>query len=136
MLILPLLQCVASHQLSCLATLLAPKTGCQCADMLCRNEILLCDGEGCDVAVHQSCYAVARLPRGKWYCDACKDKLDLAKPNCVCCPVLGGPLRKVAAASHALCFLVHSQSLHALISLEDVAASCAQCWKAICTCYI
>ena len=60
-----------------------------------RNEILLCDGEGCDVAVHQSCYAVARVPRGKWYCDACKDKLDLAKPNCVCCPVLGGVLRKV-----------------------------------------
>ncbi|DBB02002.1 hypothetical protein WJX77_007509 [Trebouxia sp. C0004] len=59
------------------------------------NEILLCDGEGCDVAVHQACYAVARVPRGKWYCDGCKDKLDLAKPNCVCCPVLGGALRKV-----------------------------------------
>ncbi|DBA66785.1 hypothetical protein WJX79_010198 [Trebouxia sp. C0005] len=59
------------------------------------NEILLCDGEGCDVAVHQACYAVARVPRGKWYCDACKDKLDLAKPNCVCCPVVGGALRKV-----------------------------------------
>ncbi|KAL3135513.1 hypothetical protein ABBQ38_005993 [Trebouxia sp. C0009 RCD-2024] len=59
------------------------------------NEILLCDGEGCDVAVHQACYAVARVPRGKWYCDACKDKLDLSKPNCVCCPVVGGALRKV-----------------------------------------
>ena len=73
-------------------------TSCMCVD---RNEILLCDGEGCDVAVHQSCYAVARVPRGKWYCDACKDKLDLAKPNCVCCPVLGGVLRKVAKDSHA-----------------------------------
>lgn len=59
------------------------------------NEILLCDGEGCEVAVHQACYAVARVPRGKWFCDACKDKLDLAKPNCVCCPVVGGALRKV-----------------------------------------
>lgn len=64
---------------------------------MCRNEILLCDGEGCDVAVHQACYAVARVPRGKWHCDACKDKLDLAKPNCVCCPVVGGVLRKVSS---------------------------------------
>lgn len=68
---------------------------CGDAEQVEGNEILLCDGEGCDVAVHQSCYAVPRVPRGKWFCDACKDKLDLTKPNCVCCPVLGGALRKV-----------------------------------------
>lgn len=76
---------------------------------VCRNEILLCDGEGCDVAVHQACYAVARVPRGKWYCDACKDKLDLAKPNCVCCPVLGGVLRKVIEMFMGL--FIESQAL-------------------------
>jgi len=91
-------QCMYVHACDC---------ACVCANRVCtmftscRNEILLCDGEGCDVAVHQACYAVARVPRGKWYCDACKDKLDLAKPNCVCCPVVGGALRKVCN-SHAL----------------------------------
>lgn len=41
---------------------------------------------------------MTRVPRGKWFCDACTDKLDLSKPNCVCCPVLGGVLREVSFA--------------------------------------
>lgn len=71
---------------------------------ICRNEILLCDGAGCDVAVHQQCFGLTRVPRGKWFCDACTDKLDLSKPNCVCCPVTGGVLRKVGAMHCSLIF--------------------------------
>ena len=82
-----------------------------------RNEILLCDGEGCDVAVHQACYAVARVPRGKWYCDACKDKLDLSQPNCVCCPVVGGALRKVVFTV----LLVESQAVSMPITCSTFA---------------
>ena len=86
--------------------------------LTCRNEILLCDGEGCDVAVHQACYAVARVPRGKWYCDACKDKLDLSKPNCVCCPVVGGALRKVSFSA--------STHVH-IIYISDRVMTCMSC---------
>merc|ERR1711871_1275043 len=35
------------------------------------NAIVLCDGEGCNVAVHQLCYGVDQLPDGEWLCDVC-----------------------------------------------------------------
>jgi hypothetical protein len=57
--------------------------------------MLLCEGAGCSVAVHQQCYGVAKIPKSKWLCDACKDKLSPSAANCACCPVVGGALRKV-----------------------------------------
>ena len=62
----------------------------------CSNLLLICEGRGCSVVVHQQCYGVARIPKGRWLCDACTDKLSPAAANCACCPVVGGALRKVS----------------------------------------
>jgi hypothetical protein len=61
------------------------------------NLILLCEGPGCDVAVHQMCYGVAKIPDGEWLCDTCavKKKKKGAKYQCAICPVQGGALRRV-----------------------------------------
>lgn len=36
------------------------------------NQILLCDGDGCDFAVHQKCYDIPVIPDGDWLCNDCK----------------------------------------------------------------
>ncbi|PFH32011.1 PHD-finger domain-containing protein [Besnoitia besnoiti] len=43
-----------------------------------HDEILFCDG--CDVAVHQTCYCVASVPDADWYCQYCENK-NRAKEN-------------------------------------------------------
>jgi NuA3 HAT complex component NTO1 len=39
---------------------------CDAGDSLDDDAIVLCDG--CDVAVHQTCYGITRLPKGHWFC--------------------------------------------------------------------
>ena len=63
----------------------------------CSNAILLCDGKGCRTAVHQACYGVPAVPKGKWLCDGCAAKLDPRGAHCLLCPVPGGALRPVAS---------------------------------------
>nr|PIM01532.1 PHD-finger domain-containing protein [Toxoplasma gondii COUG] len=43
-----------------------------------HDEMLLCDG--CDVAVHQTCYYVKTVPKADWYCQYCEEK-NQAKAN-------------------------------------------------------
>ena len=38
------------------------------------NLMILCDG--CDMAVHQLCYGVPKVPKGKWFCKKCVPKED------------------------------------------------------------
>jgi len=38
------------------------------------NKIILCDG--CDFAVHQVCYDLAKVPRGDWFCKDCQFRQD------------------------------------------------------------
>ena len=37
---------------------------------------MLCDG--CDVAVHQSCYAIREVPEGEWFCEYCAARRNSA----------------------------------------------------------
>jgi hypothetical protein len=45
---------------------------CICNDGDCdkNNMIVFCDG--CNIAVHQSCYGICSIPSGSWLCDRCK----------------------------------------------------------------
>jgi len=59
--------------------------GCGDADWVEGNELLLCDGEGCDAAFHLQCLPrpLAAPPVGDWYCPDCEvrwsaaDELDM-----------------------------------------------------------
>ena len=94
-----------------------------------NDEILFCDG--CNVAVHQSCYGVPEIPQGTWYCRACASgarkptppelstgthlpyalrrapeqplEAHLA-PACALCPGLGGALKTVSDDKFAGCW--------------------------------
>ncbi|KAM7218574.1 Origin recognition complex (ORC) subunit 4 C-terminus domain containing protein [Rhypophila decipiens] len=46
---------------------------CSKPDSKPGNEILLCDGDECNMAAHQKCYDVAVIPKGDWYCRACSE---------------------------------------------------------------
>ena len=61
----------------------------------CRNAILLCDGPGCEVALHQHCCGVAEIPEGDWLCDGCAAGAPPQAHMCLLCPVSGGALRRV-----------------------------------------
>ncbi|KAK4662780.1 origin recognition complex subunit 4 [Podospora pseudopauciseta] len=47
-------------------------TVCSKPDSKRGNQILFCDS--CDMAVHQKCYGVARIPKGDWFCKDCAEK--------------------------------------------------------------
>lgn len=42
---------------------------CSKPDSRSGNQIIFCDS--CDLAVHQKCYGVARIPKGDWFCKDC-----------------------------------------------------------------
>eukprot|EP00899_Mesostigma_viride_P010140 jgi/Mesvir1/19127/Mv12868-RA.1 len=70
---------------------------CGLGDGCEEDPLVFCDGEGCDVAVHQQCYAIGDMPAGDWFCDACQARLRPDASNCSLCPVAGGALKQVYA---------------------------------------
>lgn len=53
---------------------------CFCGESLDDNQIVFC--EGCNMAVHQSCYGIKNIPDGDWFCDSC---VLSCRPTCVIC---------------------------------------------------
>ncbi|KAI9286046.1 PHD-zinc-finger like domain-containing protein [Umbelopsis sp. AD052] len=71
-----------------------------------RNLILFCDGEDCDLPVHQDCYGIDEVPDGSWYCERCEDGVLPSETRIVCCPKLTGALKRTTAPTrymHVVC---------------------------------
>ncbi|CAC5371255.1 JADE1 [Mytilus coruscus] len=64
---------------------------CKTTDSEEKNEMVFCDG--CNVCVHQACYGIRRIPRGRWYCKPCSENV---KPKCVLCHNTGGAMKKTS----------------------------------------
>ncbi|KAJ1624966.1 hypothetical protein T492DRAFT_598144, partial [Pavlovales sp. CCMP2436] len=58
---------------------------CGTGDSEEANLIVFCNR--CDLAVHQVCYAVQRVPAGDWLCDRCDQPAEAAEAvRCAVCP--------------------------------------------------
>ena len=89
-----------------------------------HNPLVYCDG--CDVGVHCTCYGIASVPEGDWYCDACEvvnhARKQLKPPvsahhraalslalratlRCCLCPITGGALKPTTDGrwAHLIC---------------------------------
>ena len=73
------------------------------------NPILFC--EKCDVAVHQTCYGIKKIPEGDWFCKACTalkrdNRVINPRPKqCCLCTVPGGALKRTSDSrwAHLFC---------------------------------
>jgi hypothetical protein len=59
--------------------------------------VLFCDGDQCNLPVHQKCYGVKVIPRGDWFCDKCSaDKEEDSEPALIiCCDEKEGPFKRI-----------------------------------------
>ena len=95
---------------------------CVCADENGweANPLVYCDGPNCEVAVHQGCYGIIKVPEGEWYCAKCADLLTHIKlnggenvmemhetPRCELCPFGHGALKRTdnGGWAHVICAL-------------------------------
>ena len=71
------------------------------------NQIVYCDGKGCNVAVHQACYGLPSIPDGDWLCYGCHEKCHTPEDEVVCClcHVKGGALKRTTDGRycHVIC---------------------------------
>ncbi|KAI7819272.1 PHD-zinc-finger like domain-containing protein [Gamsiella multidivaricata] len=75
-----------------------------------KNQILFCDGPGCDIPVHQNCYGVAVVPEGNWYCQRCEDRIPVSNTPCCCCPQRTGAFKRTTVPNqyiHVACARFH-----------------------------
>lgn len=54
---------------------------CVCSDESgsLENPLVYCDGDGCNVAVHQACYGIITVPQGPWFCKRCESQERAAR---------------------------------------------------------
>ncbi|KAI6240046.1 Protein Jade-3 [Aphelenchoides fujianensis] len=57
-----------------------------------HDPIVFC--EGCELPVHQSCYAFAEVPKKEWYCNVCRVLGSKAQPRCRFCPLSRGTMKQ------------------------------------------
>lgn len=105
-----------------------------CGDKETENDNFLVFCDGCNIAVHQSCYGIPNIPEGSWLCRPC-----LLSPkkiiSCILCPVSGGAYKRTSNGfwCHVLCGLLvpearfENVSLVEPVDIEDVHRSQQQC---------
>ncbi|XP_037076344.1 protein AF-10-like [Pollicipes pollicipes] len=72
-----------------------------------ENPLVYCDGDGCNVAVHQACYGIVSVPPGPWFCRKCESQERAARVRCELCPSKGGALKRTDQNgwAHVVCAL-------------------------------
>lgn len=82
---------------------------CVCSDERgwAENPLVYCDGHGCNVAVHQACYGIEKVPSGPWFCRKCESQERAARVKCELCPLKDGALKRTDSGgwSHVVCAL-------------------------------
>lgn len=111
------------------------------------NPLIYCDGENCEVAVHQGCYGIQEVPDGEWFCAKCVKAAGMEPGTvnsetfcCELCPSSYGALKKTDRKdgwAHVICALyipeVRFGNVH---SMEPVILSDVPVDKFQKTCYI
>lgn len=61
------------------------------------NPIVFCDS--CNVAVHQECYGISKIPEGDYFCDLCtfknKNNKAIFNKECIICKMSKGAMKKL-----------------------------------------
>ncbi|XP_042898433.1 protein AF-10 isoform X1 [Parasteatoda tepidariorum] len=82
---------------------------CVCSDERgwAENPLVYCDGQGCNVAVHQACYGIVQVPTGPWFCRKCESQERSARVRCELCPSKDGALKRTDSGgwAHVVCAL-------------------------------
>ncbi|KAL1497078.1 hypothetical protein ABEB36_008098 [Hypothenemus hampei] len=82
---------------------------CVCSDDRgwSENPLVYCDGQSCNVAVHQACYGIVSVPTGPWFCCKCESQERPTKVKCELCPSKYGALKRTdnQGWAHVVCAL-------------------------------
>ncbi|KAI6188590.1 hypothetical protein M3Y98_00370800 [Aphelenchoides besseyi] len=83
---------------------------CQSTRSDFQDPIVYC--EGCELAIHQRCYAFDVLPKEDWYCNVCRTLGNKAQARCRFCPLSWGTMKQTVEGgwAHFAC-AVWQQSL-------------------------
>jgi hypothetical protein len=104
---------------------------CNDGEVTPDNQILFC--EACNVAVHQFCYGIERIPAGDYYCLACRylgrDKLDSAPAplpiRCELCCKKEGAYIRTATKSDDVSLATFGKWVHvSLIAVQKFGKWC------------